>query len=157
MDILQARQEIKDEFRMRMTRFKAADNNPLKLSANVDDALHNLLVKHNDAYLEPVEAFEDAFRDLKNHQLALLAGMRVAFESLLAQFEPDHLQEQFDRQIKRGQVFGMPARLRYWDLYRDAYQETAKDPESRFRKLFGEEFARAYEEQLELLKRKAAG
>ena len=157
MDILQARQEIKDEFRMRMTRFKAADNNPLKLSANVDDALHNLLVKHNDAYLEPVEAFEDAFRDLKNHQLALLAGMRVAFESLLAQFEPDRLQEQFDRQIKRGQLFGMPAKLRYWDLYRDAYQETAKDPESRFRKLFGEEFARAYEEQLELLKRKAAG
>ena len=157
MDILQARQEIKDEFRMRMTRFKAADNNPLKLSANVDDALHNLLIKHNDAYLEPVEAFEDAFRDLKNHQLALLAGMRVAFESLLAQFEPDHLQEQFDRQIKRGQVFGMPAKLRYWDFYRDAYQETAKDPERRFRKLFGEEFARAYEEQLELLKGKTGG
>jgi len=157
MDILQARQEIKDEFRMRMTRFKPADNNPLKLSANVDDALHNLLIKHNDAYLEPVEAFEDAFRDLKNHQLALLAGMRVAFESLLAQFEPDRLQEQFDRQIKRGQVFGMPAKLRYWDLYRDAYQETAKDPESRFRKLFGEKFARAYEEQLEILKGKAAG
>ena len=60
MDVLRARQQIKDEFRMRMTQFRAADNNPLKFSANVDDALHNLLVKRNAAYLEPVEAFEDA-------------------------------------------------------------------------------------------------
>src|SRR4029453_1012234 len=45
MDVLQARQQIKEEFRMRMTHFRPADNNPLKFSANVDDALHNLLVK----------------------------------------------------------------------------------------------------------------
>jgi type VI secretion system FHA domain protein len=152
MDILQARQQIKDEFRMRMTRFKVADNNPLKFSANVDDALHNLLVKHNDAYLDPVEAFEDAFRDLRHHQMALLVGMRVAFESMLTQFDPERLQEQFDRQIKRGQLLGMPARLRYWDLYRETREDMAKDPDARFRRLFGEEFAKAYEEQLELLK-----
>ena len=47
MDVLQARQRIKDEFRMRVTTFKAAQNNPLKFSANVEDALHNLLVKRN--------------------------------------------------------------------------------------------------------------
>ncbi len=51
MDVLRARERIKDEFRMRMTTFKAADNNPLKFSANVEDALHNLLVKRNAAYL----------------------------------------------------------------------------------------------------------
>src|SRR6185312_12439224 len=87
MDVLRARQQIKDEFRMRLTQFRAADNNPLKFSANVDDALHNLLVKRNAAYLEPVEAFEDAFDDLRDHQIAMLAGMRVAFESMLTQFQ----------------------------------------------------------------------
>ena len=74
---------------MRMTQFRAADNNPLKFSANVDDALHNLLVKRNAAYLEPVEAFEDAFDDLRDHQMAMLAGMRVAFEAMLGEFNPD--------------------------------------------------------------------
>ena len=59
---------------MRLTQFRAADNNPLKFSANVDDALHNLLVKRNAAYLEPVEAFEDAFDDLRDHQIAMLAA-----------------------------------------------------------------------------------
>ena len=51
MDVMRSRQQIKDEFRMRMTRFRPAENNPLKFSANVDDALHNLLVKRNPAYL----------------------------------------------------------------------------------------------------------
>jgi type VI secretion system FHA domain protein len=154
MDVLQSRRQIKDEFRMRMTQFRPADNNPLKFSANVEDALHNLLVKRNAAYLGPVEAFEDAFTELRNHQLAMLAGMRVAFESMLAEFDPDRLQENFDRQSAKGLV---PAKMRYWDLFRDKRREMAKDPEATFRQLFGEEFARAYEEQLKQLKSQDAG
>ena len=155
MDVLRSRQQIKDEFRMRMTHFRPADNNPLKFSANVDDALHNLLVKRNAAYLGPVEAFEDAFEDLRNHQIAMLAGMRVAFEFMLAEFDPDHLQIEFDRQLKKGaSILSVPAKMKYWDLYRELREEIVKDPETSFRELFGEEFAKAYEEQLRRLKNK---
>jgi type VI secretion system FHA domain protein len=157
MDILRARQQIKDEFRMHMTHFKPTDNNPLKFSANVDDALHNLLVKRNAAYLAPVEAFEDAFDDLRSHQIAMLAGMRVAFEFMLAEFDPDRLQEEFDRQLKKGSLLSVPAKLRYWDLYREKRDEIAKDPETSFRELFGEEFAKEYEEQLRRLKVQSKG
>jgi type VI secretion system FHA domain protein len=152
MDVLRSRQDIKDEFRMRMTQFRPADNNPLKFSANVDDALHNLLVKRNPAYLQPVDAFEDAFDDLRYHQLAMLAGMRVAFESMLAQFEPDRLEKQFVRQLQRIPILRVMTRLRYWQLYRDRFEDMARDQEETFKKLFGEEFARAYEEQLARLK-----
>ena len=149
MDVLQARQRIKDEFRMRMTTFRATQNNPLKFSANVDDALHNLLVKRNPAYLGPVDAFEDAFDDIRNHQMAMLAGVRVAFEAMLHEFNPDRLQEEFDRQGKGSIV---PGRLRYWELYRDRFGDMVSDADACFRELFGEEFAKAYEEQLGRLK-----
>ena len=152
MDVLRSRQDIKGEFRMRMTQFRPADNNPLKFSANVDDALHNLLVKRNAAFLQPVDAFEDAFDDLRYHQLAMLAGMRVAFESMLAQFDPDRLEKQFVRQLQRIPILRFVTRFRYWQLYRDRLEDMAKDPEETFKKLFGEEFARAYEEQLARLK-----
>lgn len=152
MDVLQARQRIKDEFRIRVTSFKRADNNPLKFSANVDDALHNLLVKRNAAYLSPVDAFEDAFDDLRNHQMAMLAGVRVAFEAMLAEFDPDRLQETFDRELKKGALLSMPAKLRYWELYRDKVHDMVRDADESFRELFGEEFAKAYEAQLERLK-----
>src|SRR5262249_52824231 len=150
MDVLQSRREIKDEFRMGMTQFRPKGNNPLKFSVNVEDALHNLLIKRNPAFLGPVEAFDDAFAELRNHQVAMLAGMRVAFEAMLAEFDPDRLQEDFDRQANKG--IGL-SKMRYGDQFRDKRREMAKDPEATFRQLFGERFARAYEEQLQQLKK----
>ena len=152
MEMLRARERMKDELRLRGTNFKAAHNNPLKFSANVDDAFHNLLVKRNPAYLEPTEALEDAFRDVRDHQSAFLIAMRLAFEAMLARFDPGRLQDDFDRQLKKGSILGVPAKLRYWDLYRERYGEIAKDAEASFRTLFAEEFAKAYEEQLARLK-----
>ncbi len=147
MDVLRARQQIKDEFRMQATRFMQRDNNALKFSANVDDALHNLLVKQNPAYLGPVEAFEDAFRDLRNHQIAMLAGMRVAFESMLAEFDPDQLQAQFDRVVKKS----TKPEAQYWEMYRQRAQDLARDIEVAFRDLFGDRFVSAYQEQFDRL------
>ena len=152
IEVLYARQHIKAEFGVRSTHFGPARNNPLKFSANDDDALHKLLVQRNPAYLGPVEAFADAFEDLKHHQLAMLEGMRMAFDAMLAEFDPDHLQEQFDRQVSKGSLISMPAKLRYWDLYRDSFKAMLKDRDANFLKLFGEEFARAYDEQLKRLK-----
>jgi type VI secretion system FHA domain protein len=153
MDVLKARQQTKDQFNLGMTTFKRTDNNPLKFSADVDDALHNLFVKRNNsAYLGPTAAFEDAFADMRNHQIAMLVGVRVAFEAMLSEFHPDHLQEQFDRQVKKGALVSMPARLRYWELYREWIHDMVRDADTSFRELFGDEFARAYDEQLRKLK-----
>jgi type VI secretion system FHA domain protein len=157
MEVLRARERMKDELRVRGTTFKVANNNPLKFSANADDAFHNLLVKHNPAYLDPQTALEDAFRDVRDHQAAFLSAMRVAFESMLSQLDPNRLQDDFDRQIKKGSILGVPAKLRYWDLYRDKYSDLAKDAQGAFRTLFGDAFAKAYEEQLERLQGLARG
>ncbi|MGH9347014.1 MAG: type VI secretion system-associated FHA domain protein TagH, partial [Vicinamibacterales bacterium] len=153
MDVLQARQRIKEEFRIRVTTFKRSDNNPLKFSADVEHALQNLLGAQSSAYLPPVEAFEDAFADIRNHQMAMLAGVRIAFEAMLAQFDPSRLQEEFDRQIKKaGSLRAVPAKMRYWELYRDKVHDMVSDADGSFRSLFGDEFAKAYEEQLDRLK-----
>ena len=157
MDVLQSRQRIKEEFGMQQTIFRPADNNPLKFSVNVEDALHNLLVKRNPAYLGPVDAFADAFDDLRDHQLAMLAGMRVAFDAMLAEFDPDRLQQQFDTQLGKSSLALMPAKLRYWDMLRARRDELVKDPEEAFERLFGEEFRRAYEEQFRQLKAQRRG
>jgi predicted component of type VI protein secretion system len=90
--------------------------------------------------------------DVRDHQTAVLAAMRLAFETMLAQFDPNQLQEEFDRHMKKGSILGVPAKLRYWDLYREKYGDTIKDAETSFRTLFGNEFAKAYEEQIERLK-----
>jgi predicted component of type VI protein secretion system len=88
---------------------------------------------------------------------AALSAMRVAFQSMLSQFDPNRLQDEFDRDIKKGSNLGGPAKPRYWDLYRDKYANLTKDVDGAFRNLFGDAFARACKEQLERLQGSARG
>jgi type VI secretion system FHA domain protein len=153
MDVLHARRGIKEEFRIQHTVFDPVGrNNPLKFSAGVDDALHNLFVRRSPGYLGPVAAFEDAFEELRHHQIAMLDGMRVAFDAMLEQFNPSKLEEAFDREHKKGARLPVPIKPRYWELYGERFHDMVRDAEAAFRTLFGDEFSAAYAEQLKRLK-----
>jgi type VI secretion system FHA domain protein len=156
-DVLRAREELKDQFRLRITSVAARENNPIKFSANTEDALHNLLVRHNPAYLEPVAAFEGAFDDLRIHQMAMLAGLRAGYEAMVKAFDPDILEQKFERYARRGGILGASAKPRFWDLYREVFEDTTGDPDECFRTLFGTAFSKAYEEQTRLLKQRSRG
>lgn len=157
MEVLRARTEIKNEFRLQQTTFKPMENNPLKFSVNVEDALHNLLVKQNPAYLPAADAFQDAFEDVRLHQVAMLAGVRAAFDAMLQEFDPERLEQKFEQGSRRSGLLGMGGRGKNWDLYVQRYAELTRDADDAFRKLFGEEFGRSYEEQLQRLRAARSG
>jgi type VI secretion system protein ImpI len=148
VDVLRARAETKEEFRVTRTLVKPAENNPLKFAATGEEALNLLFGRRNGAYLSPTEAFADAFDDLRSHQLATLAGMRAGFDHLLTRLEPQALQQ---RAEAKGAV--VPLRVlrqsRCWDLYLEQFATFAADRGQAFRRLFAEEFALAYQKQLE--------
>jgi type VI secretion system FHA domain protein len=150
MGALKARTEIKNQFRVAMTTLKPVDNNPLKFSVGADDALFNLFGRQNASFQSPVDAFRDAFDDLKAHQMAMMAGMRAAFTDLVNRFDPDQLQEGFDRGLKRSSILDVINKTKYWDLYREMYASFGDD-DTTFRRLFGDEFAQAYEDQMQRL------
>lgn len=151
VDVLRARAQIKDQFRVPATMLKPVENNPLKFSINAQDALQNLFTKNNPGYQTPVDAFVESFEDIKAHQLAMIAGMRAAYESMLEYFNPDDLAAEFDRSLKRSVLGSVLNKTKYWELYEDLYKSTAGDADASFHKLFGDEFARAYEDQMQRL------
>ncbi len=153
MDVLQARQRLREAFRIQTTTYRPREHNPLKSATDVQDALHRILVQRHPSYLNAVDAFEGAFADIRDHEVAMLAGMRAAFEAMLSKFDPAALSEEFDRQSKRaGALISLPGKLRYWELYTAKIHDMVRDPDACFRGLFGDEFANAYEEQLRRLK-----
>jgi type VI secretion system FHA domain protein len=152
MELLEARKDFKSEFGVGITTFKRIANNPIKCSADVDDALHNLFVKHSPAYLPAVKAFEEALRDVQSHQLAMLAGLRTVFDNMLDEFDPDRLQANFDAQAKRGALLAKPPQWRYWEQYREKVEAMLRDRDRTFRALIGDELADAYQEQIQRLK-----
>ncbi|MDI5983664.1 type VI secretion system-associated FHA domain protein TagH [Halomonas sp. M4R5S39] len=156
MDLLKARMEVKNEFRMSVTLIQARENNPLKFSTSPEDALHNLMVKQNPDYLPAVEAFEAGFEDLRCHQLAMLAGMRSGFFEMLHQFDPAHLEARFAEHEEHASLLGRVTGPRYWRQYQAHYAEIQRDSEGYFNRLFGEAFCDAYEKQIQVLKARSS-
>jgi len=149
MDVLRARAEIKNTFRLPVTIIQRSENNPLKFAPNPEEALQKIMSPSNGAFMSGTTAFEDAFDDIRCHQMAMLAGVRAAFESLLVHFNPDRFEQEADGGSKRSAFAG---KGKYWERYREHFEGLNKDPDDCFRRLFGDEFARAYEEQLSRLK-----
>lgn len=155
IEVLRARSEVKSNFRMPVTSVRVVENNPLKFSLNADDALHNLFVKRNPGYLGPLEAFREGFEDIAFHELAMLAGIRAAYQSMVGKFNPAHLEETYTSNLRRTSVLPIGGRTKLWDMYCAQFGNIEKDSEASFQLLFGEEFAKAYHKQLERLSRAA--
>ncbi|HET7561233.1 MAG TPA: type VI secretion system-associated FHA domain protein TagH [Rhodanobacteraceae bacterium] len=147
MDVLRARAEIKNTFRLPVTVIQRSENNPLKFALGTDEAIKKILAPPDPAFLTGPAAFDDAFDDIRCHQMAMLAGVRAGFDAVLRHFDPEH----FDREGE-GSRYGFGGKGKHWERYREHYQSLVADPDACFRRLFGDEFARAYEEQLARLK-----
>src|SRR5690606_33841629 len=100
MDALKIAHNLKCRLRLAETTIQPSDNNPLKFSASVDEALLKLLDPHSSRYLGPVEAIRSSFADLRTHHAALLAAIQAAVDELMTRIEPSELQERFDRGLK---------------------------------------------------------
>jgi predicted component of type VI protein secretion system len=155
IEVLRTRGEVKSNFRMPVTSVRVVENNPLKFSLNADDALHNLFVKRNPGYLGPLDAFREGFEDIAFHELAMLAGIRAAYQSMVGKFNPAQLEEAYTSNLRRTSVLPIGGRTKLWDMYCAQFGNIEKDSEASFQLLFGEEFAKAYHKQLERLSRAA--
>lgn len=150
MQVLRSRTSIKNEFRMNVTTIQPVENNPLKFSVSVDNALENIFIKKTNAYKQPIEAFREGFQEIGEHQIAMIAGIRHGFERMMEHFNPVNLEKSFNKQGKSGVIPGLQ-KAKYWSSYTEYYAEFVDNMESSFQHLFGSDFVNAYEDQLRKL------
>lgn len=150
MQILRSRTSIKNEFRMNVTTIQPIENNPLKFSVGVDEALENMFIKKSNAYKKPIDAFREGFQEIGEHQVAMIAGIRHGFERMMERFNPEILEKNFNKQGKGGVIPGMQ-KAKYWSNYGEYYKGFVDNMESSFQHLFGSDFVHAYENQLRKL------
>ncbi|NOZ51717.1 MAG: type VI secretion system-associated FHA domain protein TagH [Gammaproteobacteria bacterium] len=148
LSILRARSNIKSGFRMSMTTIQAVENNPLKFSITLDDAINNMFTNRSNSYLHPVQALQEGFRDIENHQLAVMAGMQSALKALIEQFDPNTLESMFKQDGVGGKFLAGNKKASYWDAYATHFKQIAKHVEDDFQTVFGDEFSKAYETQI---------
>jgi predicted component of type VI protein secretion system len=145
--LLSSRANLKNTFRLDQTTVLPRHNNPMKFSDNTNDLIKQLLIGGEGEYLGARDAVREANRDLLNHQSAFLDAMNSAFVEFADRFEPDELQESFDRTIN-SKLFAFMNKSKYWGLYRDLYPIMTEKGGGRFPQMFAEEFVTAYERQV---------
>ena len=153
MDILTARSNVKGEFRLDRTTLGPVENNPLKTPPGqtplpLEAVMRLLLARQPSAYLPLVQAVHEGFHDIKAHQLAVLAGIQAALSRLLERFDPSVLETRLQQSMFDNFLPGS-RKAKYWDLFITEYQAIAHEAEEDFNRLFGAEFARAYQERLD--------
>ncbi len=158
MELMQERNELKRRFRISQDTIQPAENNPLKFSAGVEEALRKLFEQYGNRYLGSVDAVRDSFRDIRVHNQAMADAMHAAFVDFVHRLDPTDLRERFDRGLKRGGLLGAANKMKYWDLYTELYQNLAQMPKEELPHVFVEQFARAYEAKVqELVARRSGG
>ncbi len=150
-EILMTRTSIKSEFRINQTMISAGQNNPLKFSISAEQAIESMVRPARKGYLTSTVATEEALRDIKAHEVAMVTGMEAALKGVLARLDPKALETKIEG---GGGISGLlkGKKARYWEVYEKLYGEISDQAENDFHDLFSKEFARAYQDQLEKLK-----
>jgi type VI secretion system protein ImpI/type VI secretion system protein len=138
-----ARAAVKGEFRIEQTMIRSRGNNPLKFSADDDDAMAALLGSGRRSDMGPAEAVGDALRDIRLHELATVAAMQTAVRALLAEFEPAKLRQSAEHGGLT--LLSTQRKANYWDEFEALHTRISQALLDDFDSVFGKAFARAYE------------
>ena len=144
-ETLATRAAVKSEFRIGQTMIRARGNNPLKFSANDDDALLALVGAGRRTDIGPAEAVAEAFHDIRLHELATMAAMQSAVRGMLHSLAPAKLREQAEQS---GGLNLVPSqrKVRAWEAFELAHGRLTQALSDNFDSVFGRAFARAYEQ-----------
>jgi len=152
MALLLARGEMRDRLgAQERTMVSSRGNNPLKLMGDAQEAMEFLFdpAGRGEGFLEPVQAITDSAKDLRAHQLALMAGMRGAVLAAVRRFDAQVLEKAL---APSGGGFGFGRKAKMWDLLPAYQQKLLQETQDDFNKVFGREFLAAYEAHLRGLK-----
>jgi type VI secretion system protein len=146
MQLLASRAEIKNEFRIDQTRISSVQNNPLKFSPTTEEAMRRVFVERDTpGFISGAEAFELALNDLRAHQVAILAAVQGAIESIILQFDPAQLEGKLKKISPISASAPLIREAKCWNLFTSHYEEMAANLRHDAKRVFVREFAEAYE------------
>jgi type VI secretion system protein len=145
VQLLNARASVKNVARVERTTIGRDHNNPLKYSVTPQEALIAVLKPRGPGFLSPEAAVRGGFRDIQEHEMALLDAMQVALRALLLRFEPESFERQLEAENLFSTLVGGGRRARCWDAFKARYEQIASEAERAFLGDVGADFSRGYE------------
>ena len=120
--MLHARQETKSAIRSsEVTSIAALENNPLKFSPSVEDAMKIMFGEKTRSYLDAQQTVEQSFGDLQRHQLYTFNAMQQALTTLIDDLDPERIAGDTSEE---GGLAGLVSsrRAKLWDTYVERFR-----------------------------------
>jgi type VI secretion system protein len=150
-ELLAVRTLTKSEFHIEQTVIRPSDNNPLKFSVDLEQALSALLLPQRPGFGEPLPATRQAIADLKSHELSVIAGMQKSVAKLLEALSPEEVERRIEATGLLASLVPAARKARYWEAYETVYQEVAEKFREDVQSGFRQAFAEAYFDQVKKL------
>ncbi len=143
--LLNARLQAKRIARVsNQTSIEALNNNPLKFSPSSDDALRIMFGPPTTSYLDARRALEEAFGDLKEHQLRSYSAMQQAIAMMVADLDPQAIDDATEADRGLSGVIGS-RKARLWDAYVARWQAITRGRSDGLVDVFMQHFAEQYD------------
>ena len=138
VSILQARRMIKDEFRLEQTTLQAGENNPLKFFKSGADVLDHAVVKRTEGFMTLDKAVQEGFQNMKEHEMAAMAGMQSAITGVLSRLSPTMFESEGKGLLGRSKD-------KAWERFVETHERMSGDIEATTREVIAGDVSNAYE------------
>jgi type VI secretion system FHA domain protein len=149
IDLLALRSLVKQEVKADVTMVLVRNNNPLKFFPDSQTVLTQMLRKKMPGFMEPLEAVDDAWHDLRGHQMGVVAGTRASMQSMMARLEPSHIEAALPPPGLLDKLAPSRRAAALWEQYARQYGDIVGEAQDQFKTLFGAAFLAAYEQEVE--------
>ncbi|MFZ6745191.1 type VI secretion system-associated FHA domain protein TagH [Undibacterium sp. JH2W] len=149
MEELSQRALLKREVKAEVTMVVLRENNPLKFFPDSKTVLTQMLRKKMPGFMAPSEAMEDAFFDIRAHQMGVAAGNRAVTDAILKTLQPGHVEAQLGTPGLLDQINPGRRKAAMWDQFSELFDTISAGKKDEFQAMFGKEFLLAYEKEVE--------
>jgi type VI secretion system FHA domain protein len=149
IDLLALRSLVKQEAKADVTMVMYRNNNPLKFFPDSQTVLTQMLRKKMPGFMEPLESVDDAWHDLRGHQMGVVAGNRASMQALMARLDPSRFEAQLAPAGLLDKLVPSRRAAACWEQYARHHGAIAAEAQDQFKTLFGADFLAAYEAEVE--------
>ncbi|QNA91105.1 type VI secretion system-associated FHA domain protein TagH [Massilia sp. Dwa41.01b] len=146
IDLLALRSLVRQEVKADVTMVVVRNNNPLKFFSDSQTVLTQMLRKKMPGFMEPLESLEDAYLDLRAHQMGVVAGVRTGMQAMLARLKPTHIDSGLGAPSLLDKLLPWRREAGMWQAYAGQHAAVAGESQDQ---LFGPAFLEAYEAEIE--------
>lgn len=131
-------------FRVAVTQLQPVEDNPIRFTHNVAEAINALFGQRKAVHLAPADAVTESLEGIRHHNHAVASASSAALMAVLQSFSPTALIRRFEKYAP-APADAQACKMWAWEMFSQYYEELERNNCAGPKRLFDEVFQHAYD------------